>query len=48
MGKWVSNGLKEKVGVELLDEKTKMTHISHGFDFMGFNIWKYNPRSPYG
>ena len=44
----MSIGLKEKVGVELLDEKTKITHISHGFDFLGFNIRKYNPRSPYG
>ena len=40
--------LKEKVGVELSEEKTRITHISRGFDFLGFNIRKYNPRSSYG
>lgn len=43
----VSSRLKEKVGLELSVEKTKITHISQGFDFLGFNIRKYNPKSPY-
>jgi RNA-directed DNA polymerase len=33
--------LKER-GLELSDEKTKITHIDSGFDFLGFNIRKYN------
>ena len=33
--------LKE-VGLELSNEKTRITHISKGFDFLGFNIRKYN------
>ena len=28
-------------GLTLSDEKTKITHISEGFDFLGFNIRKY-------
>ena len=33
--------LKER-GLTLSDEKTKITHINEGFDFLGFNIRKYN------
>jgi len=33
--------LKER-GLTLSEEKTKITHISEGFDFLGFNIRKYN------
>ena len=33
--------LKER-GLELSAEKTKITHISEGFDFLGQNIRKYN------
>ena len=29
-------------GLELSKEKTKITHISDGFDFLGFNIRKYS------
>lgn len=29
-------------GLELSEEKTKITHIDQGFDFLGFNIRKYN------
>jgi RNA-directed DNA polymerase len=29
-------------GLELSEEKTLITHISNGFDFLGFNIRKYN------
>lgn len=29
-------------GLTLSEEKTKMTHISEGFDFLGYNVRKYN------
>ena len=29
-------------GLELSEEKTKITHIDDGFDFLGFNVRKYN------
>jgi RNA-directed DNA polymerase len=32
-------------GLELSEEKTKITHINEGFDFLGFNIRKYNGKS---
>lgn len=32
--------LKER-GLELSTEKTKITHIDEGFDFLGFNVRKY-------
>jgi len=38
--------LKEKVGLELSNEKTKITHTADGFDFLGFNIRKYTQKSP--
>ena len=28
-------------GLELSDEKTVITHIDDGFDFLGFNIRKF-------
>ncbi len=31
-----------KRGVQLSEEKTKITHIDQGFDFLGFNVRKYN------
>lgn len=36
----IINFLKER-GLELSLEKTKITHINDGFDFLGFNIRKY-------
>lgn len=36
----IINFLKER-GLELSLEKTKITHIEDGFDFLGFNIRKY-------
>jgi RNA-directed DNA polymerase len=33
--------LRER-GLELSPEKTKITHIEEGFDFLGFNVRKYN------
>ncbi|CAM3748971.1 reverse transcriptase domain-containing protein [Alicyclobacillus pomorum] len=38
----VAKWLQEHVGVELSLEKTKITHIEEGFDFLGFNVRKYN------
>ena len=36
--------LKNRIGVELSDDKTSITNISDGFDFLGFNIRKYKNR----
>lgn len=33
--------LRER-GLKLSQEKTQITHIEHGFDFLGFNVRKYN------
>ena len=38
----VADWLQEHVGVELSLEKTRITHIDKGFDFLGFNIRKYS------
>ncbi|ALR95368.1 group II intron reverse transcriptase/maturase [Vibrio alginolyticus] len=32
----------EERGLTLSDEKTRVTHITNGFDFLGFNVRKYN------
>ncbi len=39
----IINFLKER-GLELSPEKTKITHINEGFDFLGFNIRKYKEK----
>jgi RNA-directed DNA polymerase len=39
----IINFLKER-GLELSFEKTKITHIHDGFDFLGFNIRKYKEK----
>jgi len=39
----VKEFLRER-GLELSEEKTKITHINQGFDFLGFNIRKYKDR----
>ena len=39
----IINFLKER-GLELSLEKTKITHINEGFDFLGFNIRKYKEK----
>ena len=31
-----------KRGLQLSEEKTRLTHIDYGFDFLGFNFRKYN------
>lgn len=33
-----------KVGLELSEAKTRITHINDGFDFLGFNVRKYKNR----
>jgi RNA-directed DNA polymerase len=38
----VTQHLKATVGVELSEEKTHITHISEGFDFLGFHLRKYD------
>ncbi|CAM4424008.1 MAG: hypothetical protein LEGION0403_FIIPPAGN_02193 [Legionella sp.] len=35
--------LSEK-GIQFSEEKTKITHIDDGFDFLGFNVRKYNDK----
>jgi len=39
----VINFLKER-GLDLSAEKTKITHINDGFDFLGFNVRKYKDK----
>ena len=34
--------IKSDIGLELSDEKTKITHINEGFDFLSYNFRKYN------
>ena len=38
----VKSFIKNTIGLELSDEKTRITHIDEGFDFLGFSIRKYN------
>ena len=42
----IANFLKSNIGLTLSDEKTRISHISKGFEFLGFNIRKYNYKSP--
>ncbi len=37
----IAQWLADKVGVELSLEKTHITHINDGFDFLGFSVRKY-------
>lgn len=37
----IANFLHERIGLTLSEEKTKITHITKGFDFLGFNFRKY-------
>jgi RNA-directed DNA polymerase len=43
---WVEKFLSVR-GVQLSQEKTRITHINTGFDFLGWNFRKYVPKSPY-
>jgi RNA-directed DNA polymerase len=43
--KEIAKFLKREIGLELSDEKTKVTHITKGFDFLGFNMRKYRTRN---
>jgi len=38
----ITTHLKDKIGLELSDEKTRITHIQKGFDFLSFTFRKYN------
>ena len=40
----VKHFLKRKVGLELSEEKTHITEISKGFDFLGFNVRKFKEK----
>ena len=42
----IASFLNERIGLELSSEKTSITHISDGFDFLGFNLRKYTHKSP--
>ncbi|MDE2607106.1 MAG: HNH endonuclease [Burkholderiales bacterium] len=37
---WVTSFLRER-GLQLSSEKTRVVHIDHGFDFLGWNFRKY-------
>jgi len=41
----ISNWCKEKMGVELSQEKTRITNVEKGFNFLGCNIRKYETKS---
>jgi RNA-directed DNA polymerase len=43
---WVEEFLSVR-GVQLSREKTRITHINTGFDFLGWNFRKHVPKSPY-
>jgi RNA-directed DNA polymerase len=40
----IANHLHEKVGLTLSAEKTNITHIKKGFDFLSFTVKKYKPK----
>lgn len=39
----VKTFLAEELHLELSEEKTKLTHINDGFNFLGFHIQRVNP-----
>ncbi|VVP47442.1 hypothetical protein PS850_05226 [Pseudomonas fluorescens] len=50
---WLENEVRPAVfeflaerGLVLFQEKTKITHIGNGFDFLGWNVRKYNGKLP--
>ena len=40
----IGNYLKENIGLNLSEKKTVITHISEGFNFLGFNIRRYKDK----
>lgn len=42
----IAEYLSRTMGLELSREKTRITHVEAGFDFLGFNVKKYRKRSP--
>lgn len=43
----IADLLKEAIGLELSVQKTRITNIHDGFDFLGFHIRKYRHKSPH-
>ena len=46
--RWMKKRITEfldKLGLELSQEKTAITHIKRGYDFLGFNIRRYDTRT---
>ena len=43
----ITEHLANKTDLNLSDEKSKITHIYNGFDFLGFNFRKYRPTEKY-
>lgn len=43
----ITKFLKHEMELDLSLEKTDITHISEGFNFLGFNIRKYTAKSPH-
>jgi len=43
----IAEFLRSEIGLTLSDEKTHITNIHDGFNFLGFNIRKFRERSPY-
>ena len=39
--------LREEIGLSLSEEKTRITNIHEGFNFLGFHIRKYRKKSPH-
>jgi group II intron reverse transcriptase/maturase len=39
----IKNFLSSDLHLELSEEKTTITHVNHGFDFLGFNLQRKNP-----
>ncbi len=39
----IKDFLANELHLELSDEKTRITHVNEGFDFLGFNIQRVNP-----
>ena len=44
----IAEHLAEKTGLKLSDEKTEITHIRKGFNFLSFNFRKYTKRNKTG
>ncbi len=43
----IKSRLQKEIGLELSNEKTSITNIHEGFNFLGFNVRKYTRKSPH-